>query len=64
MKGFLVFLICIFCFAIAGFSADRYLITPLIDTAVILKKIQADYSIINNRLRFYKRNLKTLHQCR
>lgn len=58
MKGFLVFLICMFCYSIDGFSAHHHSIKILIDTPAVIKKIQSDFSAINKQLRHYKKKVK------
>jgi len=58
MKGFLVFLICMFCYGINGFGAHHHSIKISIDTPAVIKKIQSDFSVINKQLRHYKKKAK------
>jgi hypothetical protein len=58
MKGFLVFLIYLFCYSNDGFCTHHHSIKILIDTPVVIKKIQSDFSAINQQLRFYKKKVK------
>lgn len=58
MKVLVVFLICIFCYAFDGFSMHHRSIKISIDTPIIIKKIQSDFSTINKYLRFYKKKVK------
>jgi hypothetical protein len=58
MKGFLVFLICIFCYDVEGVNENHHSIKALIDTPVVIKKIQSDFSAINKQLWHYKKKAK------
>jgi hypothetical protein len=58
MKGLLVFLICIFCYAGDGFGSHHRLIKTSTDTSAIIKKIQLNFSEINKQLKHYKKKIK------
>jgi len=58
MKGLVIFMICIFCYAADGFSTHHCSIETSPDTSAIIKKIQSDYSTINKQLKHYKKKIK------
>lgn len=58
MKGFLIFLICIFCYGADDVSAHYHSIKTLIDTPAIINKIQSDFLAINKHLKLYKKKVK------